>query len=63
MSETFLSRWSRRKREASIPPSHEGGEDRRSEPGGASHREASPGRLRRPRSSFAGGMMTWRRVM
>jgi uncharacterized protein DUF3306 len=35
MSETFLSRWSRRKREASIPPPQgEGGEDRRSEPGG-----------------------------
>jgi hypothetical protein len=35
MSETFLSRWSRRKREASIPPPPgEGGEDRRSEPGG-----------------------------
>ena len=33
MSETFLSRWSRRKREASIPPPQgEGGE--RSEPGG-----------------------------
>jgi Protein of unknown function (DUF3306) len=35
MSETFLSRWSRRKREASIPPPQgEGGEDHRSEPGG-----------------------------
>jgi len=35
MSETFLSRWSRRKREASIPPPQgEGGE--RSEPGGGS---------------------------
>ena len=35
MSETFLSRWSRRKREANIPPPQgEGGEDRRSEPGG-----------------------------
>jgi hypothetical protein len=35
MSETFFSRWSRRKREASIPPPQgEGGEDRRSEPGG-----------------------------
>jgi hypothetical protein len=35
MSETFLSRWSRRKREASIPPPPgEGGEDRGSEPGG-----------------------------
>src|SRR5215470_16951046 len=33
MSESFLSRWSRRKREASIPPPQgEGGE--RSEPGG-----------------------------
>jgi hypothetical protein len=38
MSENFLSRWSRRKRAASIPPipppQGEGGEDRRSEPGG-----------------------------
>ncbi len=35
MSENFLSRWSRRKRAASIPPPQgEGGEDRRSEPGG-----------------------------
>ena len=48
MSETFLSRWSRRKREASIPPPQgEGGEDRRSEPGGgdsppADHAEHPP---------------------
>ena len=35
MSETFLSRWSRRKRAASSPPPQgEGGEDRGSEPGG-----------------------------
>ena len=34
MSETFLSRWSRRKRAASIPPPQgEDGEDRSSEPG------------------------------
>src|SRR5215475_13430553 len=35
MSETFLSRWSRRKRAASIPPPQgEGGEDRRFESAG-----------------------------
>jgi Protein of unknown function (DUF3306) len=49
MSETFLSRWSRRKRAASVPaPQGEGGEDRRSEPGGgaspppAGHVESPP---------------------
>jgi Protein of unknown function (DUF3306) len=44
MSESFLSRWSRRKRDASIPPPQgEGGEDRRSEPGGGntSHTQLS----------------------
>jgi hypothetical protein len=62
MSETFLSRWSRRKRAASIPPPQgEGGEDRRSEPGGGEHSRSeltqapptpdpSP-----PRASRAGG--------
>jgi len=47
MSETFLSRWSRRKREASIPPPQgEGGEDRRSEPGGGDT-SATPAPLER----------------
>jgi Protein of unknown function (DUF3306) len=43
MSETFLTRWSRRKRAASIPPLQgEGGEDRRSEPGGGDHSRPEP---------------------
>jgi len=60
MSETFLSRWSRRKREASIPPPQgEGGE--RSEPGGGEHAQPEPAKTpptpdpSPPRASRAGG--------
>jgi len=62
MSETFLSRWSRRKREASIPPPQgEGGEDRRSQPGGGEHSQPELAKTRPtpdpslPRASRAGG--------
>jgi len=60
MSETFLSRWSRRKREASIPPPQgEGGEDRRSQPGGGEHSQPELAKTRPTpdpfRASRAGG--------
>jgi len=57
MSETFLSRWSRRKRAASIPPPQgEGGEDRRSEPGGGEHSQPELAKTPTPDPSPTGGL-------
>jgi len=60
--ERFLSRWSRRKRSASIPPPQgEGGEDQGSEPGGGDHSQTELAQATPtpdpspPRASRAGG--------